>query len=234
MDFAEAMRLAMRDAGGKGIGTMREKSLHLMLKYYFAPDSSTHEKPIGKYTADALTADGVIEIQTRGLARLKPKLDAFLPDYSVTVVYPIAANTMLCRVDENGELLSVRKSPKHETLYTAMDEIYSLRDYLMRENFHLRVVSLDIHAYILDGAKKRERRLDREPTALNCIWTLDTPEDFRACLPELPAAFSAKELAEELRIPVVTAREYINILNKMGVAACCKTQNRAKIWEIVP
>ena len=234
MDFAEAMRLAARDAGGKGIGTMREKTLHLVLKYYFAPDPETHEKKIGGFVADALTAEGVYEIQTRGLYRLKPKLDAFLENHPVTVVYPIAANTQLCRVDENGELLSVRKSPKHETLYSAMEEIYGLRDYFTRENFHLRVVSLDVNCYVLAGAKKRERRLDREPTALLHVRTLDSPADFRETLPELPAECSAKELSKQLHIHLDTARRYLNLLNKFGLAEAVRTENRARIWKIVP
>ena len=233
MEFEQAVRLAAADAGKGGIGSMREKSLHLVLKYYFAPDRETHEIPVGGYVADARTADGIIEIQTRSLARLKPKLDVFLREEPVTVVYPIAANTVLCRVDENGELLSRRKSPKHETVYSAMDEIYALRAYLHHERFHLRVVSLEMNGYILDGAKKRERRLDREPTLLNQIFVLDSPADFLALLPDLPEEFSAKQLADAVHVQVETARRYINILNELGCAECCKRENRAKIWRIL-
>ena len=76
-DFDAALKAAERDMGGKGIGTIGEKTLHLALKYYFAPDPETHERPVGGFIADAVTEEGVFEIQTRGLSRLKPKLDAF-------------------------------------------------------------------------------------------------------------------------------------------------------------
>ena len=36
--FAEASEAAERDLGCRGIGTLGEKTLHLTLKYYFAPD----------------------------------------------------------------------------------------------------------------------------------------------------------------------------------------------------
>ena len=163
IDFNAALAAAALDPGCRGIGTIGEKSLHLTLKYFFAPDPETHERPLGGFIADAVTEEGVFEIQTRGLSRLKPKLNAFLPLCSVTVVYPVAASTLLCCVDENGELLHQRKSPKHETVFTAMREIYTLRDALTNPNLRICVVSVDVAGYLyadlpcgLCGALSRE------------------------------------------------------------------------------
>ena len=72
-EFDTALKAAELDMGGKGIGTMGEKTLHLALKYYFAPDPETHERPVGGFIADAVTEECVVEIQTRGFSRLKPK-----------------------------------------------------------------------------------------------------------------------------------------------------------------
>ena len=35
--------------GQNGIGTLREKTIHSVLKYYYAPDSAYHEIKIGSY-----------------------------------------------------------------------------------------------------------------------------------------------------------------------------------------
>lgn len=59
----------------------------------------------------------MIEIQTRALYRLKPKLDKFLPFYPVTVVYPISYDKWVCWInEETGEITQKRKSPKKEIL----------------------------------------------------------------------------------------------------------------------
>ena len=234
MDFDRALKAAQRDAGGRGVGTLAEKTLHLTMKYLFAPDPDTHEKPVGGHIADAVTADGVIEVQTRSLYRLKPKLEDYLQTLPVTVVYPIAANTTLIRVNENGEYLGRRRSPKHETVYTAMEEIYHLRMYFQNEGFRLAVVSLEMNAYLLEGAAKGKRRLDREPTALNDIWMLNSPADFKALLPELPAEFSVRELAAALHITPDAARCFLGILSEIGAAVSEKREKRVKIWRILP
>ena len=159
-DFAAAIEAAARDVGCKGIGTLGEKSLHLALKYYFAPDKASHEQPLGQFVADAVTEDGVIEVQTRGLHRLKRKLDAFLPLCPVTVVYPVAEEKLLVRVDENGEVLSQRKSPKHETVFTAMRELYALRDYVQRPGLRMCLAGVKLTEYSVQAGKRKRVKLD--------------------------------------------------------------------------
>jgi len=233
MDFEQALSAARRDAGG-GIGTLGEKTLHIAMKYLFAPDPDTHEIAVGRHIADAVTAEGVIEVQTRNLYRLKTKLDDYLQSQPVTVVYPIAANTTLIQVDENGEFLSKRRSPKHETVYTAMHEVSHLKNYLCRDGFRLVIVALEMNAYLLSGAKKGKRKLDREPVSLLETWELCSPADFRALLPDLPPEFTAKALADILHIPLETARRFLNILDVLRIAASEKREKRVKIWKIMP
>ena len=38
-----------------GIGTLSEKTVHAVLKYYYAPDEDMHEIPIEGYVADIYT-----------------------------------------------------------------------------------------------------------------------------------------------------------------------------------
>ena len=232
IEFSEAAALAARDAGGKGIGTLGEKSLHLALKYYFAPDPETHERKIGGYVADAVTEEGVIEIQTRGLSRLKPKLAAFLPCCPVTVVHPFATEKWLVRVNENGEVLSKRKSPKHESIFTAMREVYTLRDFLMNPRLRICLCSMHLLEYVLATDRRRRPKLDRAPLALNEIIMLTAPEDYAAFLPkEMPVQFSAAELRELLGTDEMHTRIFLNLLARLGCVESVGKCGNTKLWS---
>lgn len=230
-DFAEALRAAERDMGGKGIGTMGEKTLHLALKYFFAPDPATHERQIGGYIADAVTEDGVIEIQTRGLSRLKPKLDAFLPVCPVTVVHPVADPKWVCRVDEYGEVISRRKSPKHESVYTAMREIYTLRDYFAHHNFAVFICTVELAEYSVRTGSRKHEKLDRVPLALRDLCYLHGSADFAALLPQTEEPFSVGKLAGILHAPEMQTRMLITLAARFGILKEAGKDGRCKLWQ---
>ena len=49
----------------QGIGTLSEKTVHAVLKNYYAPDEDMHEIPIEGSVADIYTGTEIVEIQTR-------------------------------------------------------------------------------------------------------------------------------------------------------------------------
>lgn len=56
--FSEAcMQMIGALQGQNGIGTLREKTIHSVLKYYYAPNPAYHEIRIGTYVAD-ICVDG--------------------------------------------------------------------------------------------------------------------------------------------------------------------------------
>ena len=63
----------------QGIGTLSEKTMHAVLKNYYAPDVDMHEIPIENFVADIYTGTEIIEIQTRSFNTMEKKLAAFLP-----------------------------------------------------------------------------------------------------------------------------------------------------------
>ena len=231
-DFSAALAAAERDMGGRGIGTLGEKTLHLALKYYVAPDPETHERPLGRFIADAVTEDGVFEIQTRGLARLKPKLDEFLPLCPVTVVFPVITQKQLYRVDESGTVISERKSPKHESVYTAMREIYALRDYQARPGFRVLLCLIELAEYSVVHGSSRREKLDRVPLALQDAMILESEADYAAFLPaELPEPITSPALAKAVHTTELCARLYLNLLGKMDVLAESGRIGRYKGWK---
>ena len=130
--FETARRAGLAAVGvGAGIGTLRERSLHAVLKYWADPDETHHEIPLEGLVADVFDGERVTEIQTRGFSKLRPKLARLLPRYPVTVIYPVAQVKRTAWIDpETGESTPLRRSPKTGRVWDAFAEMYYLRDYL--------------------------------------------------------------------------------------------------------
>ena len=228
--FLEAVDAAAEDVRGRGIGQLGEKMLHLTLKYYFAPDPDTHEKPLGGFIADAVTEDGVIEVQTRGLSRLKPKLAAFLPLCPVTVVHPVTVLRRIRRIDKNGAELSCRRSPKHESVCTAMREVYTLRDFLLHENLRICLIEVETDDLVLDSGRRR-KRADRIPISFGEMRMLHSPADYAALLPDLPEPFTVRDLMDVTGAPEMYVRIFLSTLMRVGAAAECGKTGRMKAYR---
>ena len=66
-----------------------------------------------RYVIDLVRADGeLVEVQTGSFSPLRAKLDALLDRHRMRIVHPIPAQRRILRVDEHGEVLSTRPSPK--------------------------------------------------------------------------------------------------------------------------
>lgn len=95
------------------IGTLGEKTLHALLKQYYEPDESKQEIKVGRFVADIKNDSGIIEVQTRNFNVLRRKLEAFLPEHEVTVVYPVAQTKWLLWINETtGEITKNAAHPK--------------------------------------------------------------------------------------------------------------------------
>ena len=162
-------KIVGQDRERNGIGTLSEKTVHAVLKNYYAPDESTHEISVGGCVADICTGEEILEIQTRSFDRLREKLDRFLPLCPVTIIYPIPHEKRLIWIDEEtGELSAPRKSPLTGNPYMAFKELYRIRRYLLRDGLRLKLVLLDMEEYrLLNGwsrdKKKGSTRFDRIP-----------------------------------------------------------------------
>lgn len=101
----------------QGIGTLGERSLHAVMKYWLDPDDSHHEIRLERCVADIFDGQQVTEIQTRGFSALRPKLERLLETYPVTVVHPLTWHKTLVWVDPaSGETSKPRRSPKTRPL----------------------------------------------------------------------------------------------------------------------
>lgn len=221
--LAEREAALRRTRGGQGIGTLAEKALHAALKAYYEPDAESREIALGGFVADIVGEEGIIEIQTRGFDRLRGKLEVFLEAARVTVVYPVAVRRQLSWIDpETGAVSPPRGSTKKGVPFDALPELYKIKPLLPHPNFRLRLALLVLTDYkYLDGygpqRKMRATRGERVPEALLGQIDCVAPADYLALLPaDLPAPFTAEQLAKAVRRPVNQARAGVNVLCALG------------------
>ncbi len=99
-----------------GIGTLSEKILHRIIKFFIDDNPLNHEIKIGQYFVDIMSNNTIYEIQTRSFNKLRPKLDFLLSktDYSVKIVFPIPYEKNICWINKDTkELISKRKKSKN-------------------------------------------------------------------------------------------------------------------------
>ena len=237
--FEEAKRKIIgTDRQRLGIGTLSEKTVHAILKNYYEPDEDRQEIPIGNYVADIFAGGEIIEIQTRQFDKLRGKLSAFLPQYPVTIVYPIPREKWIIWInEETGELSGKRKSPLKGSPYTVFPELYKIKSFLKDPHLRFKLVLLDMEEYkLLNGRGKnrkiRASRYDRIPTELVQELEMERPEDFLQFVPpELEGPFTTKDFAKAARISQTLAQVTLNILYHMEAVARVGKKGNLYLYE---
>lgn len=223
-DFRQAMHTVLQmEQSRESIGRLAEKKLHLTLKYFFQPDASLHEQPVGRFVADAITGDGIVEIQTGSFGKLRNKLHAFSALVPVTVVCPIAHRKTISWMEEGtGAFSAPHKSPKRGNYYDAFYELVHIRDCLCMENVTFRLMLLDMQEYRIRNGygrnKKRwAQRLEKMPVALCGFYDIRTKADLAAFLPPLSSPFTVAECAAAAGIDTVKAAKLLYVLCEKGI-----------------
>lgn len=212
-----------------GIGTLKEKTLHKVLKYYYEPDVSYHERRINGFVADILKENEIIEIQTRSFDKLRRKLDLFLQLGPVTIVYPVPHTKWIQWIDEEtGTVTKRRKSPKKGSPYEIAAELYKIKSYLNNENLRFIIPLIDMEeSRILNGwsvdRKKGSTRHERIPLELKEEIRIGCRTDFCKLIPDgLEDVFTAKEYEKAAKVSIKKARTalhvlaYVEVIKKVG------------------
>lgn len=206
-----------------GIGTLSEKTVHAILKNYYEPDEDYHEIPVNGYVADIYRDGNIIEIQTANFNKLRNKLDVFLNDYHVTVVYPMPYIKWLSWLDEEtGYIGPKRKSPKKGNPYEAFYQLYKIKSYLTNPNIRIKIVMMNMEEIrLLNGwskdKKKGSSRFDRIPTEIVEEIDLYSLEDYMQMVPiELAETFCSKDYAKASHLSIGMAQTALNILTYTG------------------
>ncbi len=236
--FERAVREAAERAPSTGIGTLSEKTVHAVLKCYFAPDETEREVPVGRFTADIVRGNEIIEIQTRSFDRMREKLASYPEDYRVTLVCPVPHEKHVVWINtETGETTKRRKSPKRGRPSDALRELAYIRSQLHRPGLTVRIVMLDVTEYrYLDGygngGKRGSTRADRIPEAIAEIIDITSLYDWAVMLPEtIGARFRMDEFARETRLSPRAAWSAMAVLCEVGIVRRIGKDGRAYIYE---
>ncbi len=220
-----------------GIGTLKEKTVHAILKNYYEPDKRKHEVRVGRYIADIFTGTEIVEIQTRQLNKLREKLKVFLEDYPVTIVSAIYGKKWIYWVElETGKVSKGRVSPKHGSIFDAFYELYKIKPFLIIEGITIRIPVLTIREYkCLDGwskdRKKGATRLDRVPMGIEEEIVFQKAEDYAKLIPaELEETFTCKEFAQCAGISLKQAQIVVPILSFVGSLKQSGKKGRAYLY----
>ena len=238
--FEEAKRKVIGiDRPREVIGTLGEKSLHAILKHYFEPFSENHEVKLGSFFADIVGEDGIMEIQTRGVYRLKEKLTYFLAVSRVTLVIPVIGVRKLMWIDpESGEVIPGRTTKKGGKLFDALCELGGISELLSHRNLSVCVVMLDVCDYkLLDGRgekkKLRATKFDRIPENLVEEVYLNIPEDYWQLMPEdFPESFKAAEMQKFTKKKSRECYQAIKAMEVLGLCELAGTKGRSRQYKL--
>ena len=219
------------------IGTLRERSLHAAVKDWYARPGDHSEASVDGYIIDLIRGDLLIEIQTRGFAPLKRKLERLTLQHSVRLVHPIGHEKWIVRVEADGEtLIGRRKSPKRGRPEDVFDHLVSFPELVNRDTFVLEVLMIqeeEVRCHDGKGTwRHREwRRTDRRLLEVVDKRRLDAPEDFRAFLPDdLARPFVNRDLMQAADLPLRLAGKLTYCLRKMGVLEVVGKRGNAQLF----
>jgi hypothetical protein len=212
------------------IGTLNEKPLHAALKAWIAEAGDRFEVPIGRYVADIVRGSRLIEIQTGSTSPLKRKLTALLKTHAVHLVIPIAQQKTLVTVDEEGRVVSSRRSPKRGDLLDVFSQLVSLRDLLGDANLSIEALLIHVEETRRPRTTRSRRRKEWEVHERRLIEVYDQacfhhPGDFLGVIPSLlEEPFTTADLARAVGRPRRIAQQIAYCLREMGTLAVVDRQ----------
>lgn len=235
------------------INIQNESSLHNTLKsYYCAHYSGETEVKADGHIYDIVGKDGcIIEIQTKSLSSLYNKIQDILnKNKTLILVHPVVITKTIISYDEEGKIISKRKSSDKGHVLKCFDELTKIYPFLLHKNITLELLEVKIIEERIKTKEKIQSKNKRRRYKLN--WNksnkrleeiistkvLKTKEDYFSLLPQnLPEEFSSKELKAELKLLKVPARIYNNcnliiwVLSKMELLIPTKVEKRFRYYK---
>ena len=217
------------------IGTYGEKALHRELKWQLEPTGEYHEVQVGKYIADIKIGAEITEIQTKSFHKIRDKLDAFLPDHKVTIVYPLAHEKLLLWSDgPGGDVIRERRSPRRGSFYDAFWELYQIRGRLTDANLRLRLMLLNVNERRAPNDRRRKKYtiIETELRSFYDELVLNSAEDYQQLIPDgLGEHFTTKDFSAASGINIRNSCLALNVLNHVGAIVRIGKQGRQYLYE---
>lgn len=235
-----AIDKALKEIDKDKIGLLKEHTLHRVIKFFLSLDESFHEIKINRMYADVVLDNHIYEIQTKSFNVMRNKLDSFLLNHQVTIVYPIAVNKNIYLINDLGELVSNKKSPKHSGPLEIFWELYKIKNYLLNENLHFKILMLDIDEIRLQKEKtwksrKGFERVNQIPRKINHIYDIYKPSDFKDILLKynLKEKFTSKDFSRSTKLTIKKATTVLNVLTHLNVVERIGKERNSYLYKIV-
>jgi hypothetical protein len=217
-----------------GIGQLAERSLHAALKDYLAQPGDRFEVKLGRYVIDIVRDDLLIEIQTRHLYALRPKLLRLLEEHEVRLVHPLPAERWIVREGRDGHVTR-RKSPKRAAACDIFSELVRVPDLAAHPNLTLEVLLIREEQHWRDDGQGSWRRgrwslVDTRLLGVVESAVFGPPADFLALLPPLPEPFTNADLARARGWNSHLAGKATYALRAMGLLAPAGKRGRANLF----
>lgn len=216
-----------------GIGILNEKPLHAALKAWYGVTGDIFEAQLDGYVIDILRDELLIEIQTANFSAIKRKLSTLVRDHRLRLVYPIAAQKWIVKVDpDQDEVLNRRKSPKRGGYLDMFYELVRIPHLVNHPNFSLELVLIheeEIRKYDKRKGWRRKGWVTEERRLLKILdqKRLHAPVDYIEFLPpDLPDPFTNNDLVEIGKIPIRLSSKITYCLREMGVIQICAKKGR--------
>lgn len=238
--FAEKISEYNNNSGDKGIGTLSERCLHSIIKSYYEEDTSKHEVKVCGFVADIKNDCGIIEIQTNNFHPLNKKLEKYLEENNVTIVYPVSHIKHIVWVDPiSGEIVKRNKSPKKGNGMEFLYEASRIRKYLTNKRLSFEILLIDMDEYRLlngwgKGGKRGSVRCDRKPISLYDVIRINGREDIAKILPpDFPSGvFKFSEFEKVTKMRGITARYSMNALIDFGAVEVAGKDKNSFIYRL--
>ena len=223
----------------KMIGILAEKNVHSIIKFYLEPDKEYHEIKVGNFYADIKKDNHIYEIQTRSFDKLRAKLDCFLSNYEVTIVYPIDHKKWILWINKDSGLVEQKNLSKHiGNINHIFKELYKIKTYLVNPRIHLKILLIDLEeTRILDGyskdLKKGSTKLNKYPLDLFNEVDIYNLYDYKLFIPEsIPSKFASKDYAKQAKITKSDAQIALNVLNYLDIVNRVGKDGKSYIYQV--
>jgi hypothetical protein len=210
----------------------------VVLKNYLEPDNSFHEVPVGHFIADIFQNGRITEIQTRDFNKLRKKLEFFLKDHIVTIIYPVAGVKWIIWIDpDTGETTKRRKSTKRGTVWEIFHELYKIKPLLRHNNLRLSILMLELEEYrYLNGwshdRKRGSSRYDRKPLDIISRINVNCLEDYSLLIPEaLDREFTSGDFKAASGLSLSSSQRALNVLYSVGAVERKGKRGRSILYE---
>jgi len=223
----------------EGINTFSESALHSSLKSWLARPGDRLEVSLDGKVIDLLRADGeCVEVQTKRLDRIVPKVLDLASRRPVRVVHPVFSSYSIVRLDPGtGEILSERKGPRRGDLWSIFDELVMASPLIAARNVTVEVLLVRARELRVRDAKWTWRKKGDRVVSRELVEVLESRSlvGRRGWMGLLPAGLAwpcdSGSLGEALDIGIDRARKVLYCFAKAGLLVEAGRIGRRKAFD---